>query len=587
MALMILWAAVVAVSGAPVRHLKLNSIKSSRGSTCTPTGIFPSAADGYLGCATLSDLVDLLTDAMDSVLEDAGDVSPVIEEVADGAVSALVDALSAYEQTSAFTDSAVCLGDFEASEILDPEDDGIDASGCSMIPVDDAGDWSVLAFSIPVVSSICTTVESGEYLTMCLAFTTCGGLPSFGLTVNSNTINCLFSNPASLEASGGLSSVVGESVEIALDAIAVGVSLTNSFMTTATIMTANGEEEITLPGTYFDSVAVDISSEKFSLPESVSLSGTFQRTVYTTADASEFNDLINAASVDEAGEDILDALSSIDISMLITGELDWNLELSVLTLGVLPDFEDMELAKFTAYLTTAEASLSTGTTVYPGVYLYAQKSNAVLNAVVTFGTAILDAIDGAADALGWLSDWDVSTATDLLEEVDSSSSGASMGFLVNTEEIRMSFGLELVGDISLSVTAAFDLENFQFAFNIDIDGISQFFTAIADFVDSELAWIISHAEDMFDATGEIVGTAVASASNDVAAFAVDAIDTSSDAIDAATEALSDLASDVEEEVVDYAEDAYDSVADYAEDVYDSVSDYAEDAGDAISDLFGW
>ncbi|KAJ8901037.1 hypothetical protein NDN08_004899 [Rhodosorus marinus] len=593
--LMVLCAAVVAVSGVPVRHLKLDSIKSSRSSTCTPTGIFPSAADGYLGCATLSDFVDLLTNAMDSVLEGAGDLSPVIETVADGAVSALVDALSAYEKTSGVMDSAVCLGDFEASAILEPEDDGIDASGCSMIPVADSGEWSVLAFSIPAITAICPTVESGEYLTMCLAFTTCSDLPSFALTVNSNLINCLFANTAALEGSGGLSSVVGESVELALDAIAVGVSLTNSFQTTGTVMTANGAEEIALAGTYFDAVDVDISSEKFSLPDCVSLSGSFQRTVYTTADASEFNDLINAASVEEAGADILDALSSIDISILMTGELDWNLELSSLTLGALPDFEDMELAEFTAYLTTATASLSTGTTVYPGVYLYTQESNAILDTVVTFATSILEAIDGAADALGWLSGWEVSSAVELLDGLDSSSSGVSMGFLVNTEEIRVSFGLELGGGISLAVTAAFDLENDQFGFSINIGGIAQFFTAVANFVDSQLTWIVSHAEDFFDTTGDIVGTAIASAANDTSAFCKDAINTSEGAIDAAADAIADLTSGIEdnvEDMADYvydaAEDAEEAVADGAEDAYNAAVDYTNDVADFVDNVVsGW
>ncbi|KAJ8901150.1 hypothetical protein NDN08_005010 [Rhodosorus marinus] len=556
---------------------------------CTPAGVFselslPSSSSSEGECATLMELGDLLPKGVEAMLGNAGPIKTTISAVVEKIVDDITTMLDTFTGTSDVTDAAVCLGDFLGVDIAEAHDEGLGSTGCDVLPLGDDGTWSLMSFSIPNIPALCPLVDPLALVSMCVAFSMEDGVPSFALTMSSSTISCIAGNGAALASTAGLSSIVAKAAELGLDSVGVGMSLSNSFVQKADIFTKNGLTQVEMPGTYFDQVEIDIGADKFYLPDVFSLHGNFRRTVRVMADPSVFNELVSASSVEEAGQDILDFAASLGFSMLVTGELKYDLTLNEITYGVLPDLVDMEIGQFSAFMTTNETSLSDGSVAPAGIYLYAEDNSSILAQIINVGKALLEDIEGVLDELGWLADLGLPKASELLDNIDTGdSAGMKYGFLVNTEEVRLSITFKL--GVSITVTAVYDFVHLKFGFNLEVDGLSQFFTAIIDAVADGIRWIISKAEDFFVAIADSpIGIAAIQTGEKIASFAKGAIDSSEEALTQCTEVLTKIAEDAIEDLIDFAEDVEDIANDFADGVEDAANDFADGVEDAANDF---
>ncbi|KAJ8903298.1 hypothetical protein NDN08_004407 [Rhodosorus marinus] len=541
-ALIVTLVGVIGVSsGVPVDEQRTNFVSRQ---ACAQKGIFPDGAEKVLGCTSIKELEDELMDAVSKIEVNSGNgtVDDVVKTITEKALGQLIDFVNTNSTlVSTYLESPMCLGDFDSNDVADTPD--LVKSGCQALPLGADENWTMVAFNLPPISAICPEIPATNKMSMCLAFSLdCDNLPSVSISVNKGLIACLLGSTEAVASTGGISGLLAAGAEAVLDDVAAGISLSNAFSADGKIFTGEkGVETTTVKGTYHDHVQVSISPETFKLPDWVSLSGFMDRVVSTNNAAQEFSDLVAAFKPDgDLGDDILAVVKDLDISVLISGQIQYALKLKSVTKGILPDIPTQELAEFSAFATTFEQTSNGGTKLLPGFYLSASASNPAIQVIKAIGSKILQALDGPLSFVDWFTGLDLDTeVAKLLDEIDDTDTDAlDFGLLVNTKQVVIMFGAGLTSKLSIKVSCVYDYSNDTFSCHVQVGGVDKFMTATLQTIEGEVAWVMSEASDFFESTGKVIAASVVDAAGTVEAFSKKAVQKTADLIEDAADGVS-------------------------------------------------
>ncbi|KAJ8901005.1 hypothetical protein NDN08_004867 [Rhodosorus marinus] len=509
-------------SGIPVLD---PTLKFAERQTCPLQGIFPASVRTTLGCTTLDELQNKLVETVNRIEFNTGTqvVDDLVEAVMKEAVNNLIDAANTSAGISEdLLGSPLCLGDFDGSEISD-EVHLVD-SGCDVLPLGEEENWTMVAFNLPAISSICPNLPETERMSMCFAFSLdCNDLPSVSIALNNNLISCLLGSKAALAATGGVSGVLAVGAQAFLDSVSAGVSLSNAFTADREVYTGrNGVETLALKGIYHDRLEMAISRDIFRLPEIISIGGLLERVVSAEGSEQSFTNRIAVFQPgnDDIGQDILNSAKGLNLSVFMRGQIEYAMELEQITKNVLPDIPTQELSEFSAFATSFEQTTALGTRMLPGFYLGANASNPALQVIKELGPAILDALEAPLSFMsivpGLNLDGEVTELLDNIDELDTDA--LEFGLALSTEEVQIMFAAALTSAVNLKIECVYDYSRDKFSCKVHAGSVITFLSAAVEIIAGRATWIMRETSDFFESAGEVVAASLVDGAGSAIAF---------------------------------------------------------------------
>ena len=532
-----------------------------------PVGVIPKGAANHLGCINSQDIENKLTDAVDrlhSSLEDLATKAKPLDGLVSGMATAATNVLKeAIDKAESEIDGAtVCLGDFDASTIInaDQQNDDLSETGCMNLPLVDSGSWTIASAKFPakllIDVDICPEADEDASMFVCVAFSLVKNEPNVAVAINGDMLSCALGNTALEAATDGVNVVLAEGIEAGVAVIAGGFSSNDLFTETANIFTGSkSTDQVSIEGNYFDIVDLDFNVTKLGIREDlVDLKGTMNRVVSIDGEAAAFSDAMEDHKGQGRGDDLLDAISDLSFSAMMNVDMTADILLKEATKGLLQDFEDIPLVEADAYMTTTTSTIISGTTVAPGVYFYAETGGDLIDAVKAVLESLLKSVNGAVVSAGWLTKDilgfdvgnDISKLVDHLEEDVSKLSGGKLqlGFMTSVEQVSLFVNVPLAGSaLELAALASFDLNSEKFKFNLSLDGkLDKYLLSELKKVGDDLVWVAQEVDkgvDELQKDGKIIGAGIADATNDVLSLSAEGLQQGADAIKKAGNGVDD------------------------------------------------
>jgi len=331
------------------------------------------------------------------------------------------------------------------------------SDGCSAMPLDPSKDWSV--FSLGASAALLSKLTLGQYcsslpagygsdpsVSMCVAFTECGGLPTFAMQFSPSAVGCFFGNGEVAAASSGLSVAIEEAVKLGGGSVGMGISLSGQFRVTGTVFTGPGYNtaSVTVNGNLYSKVAVNILK---TMPESVTrlLKAGGTGTVTVGMAGGDAEKLLSASNMNE----FLSCLPKV--TFLGTFSIVASIQLDELSKGALADFPlyKLNIAGLMTTDTIGPLSITATTSgrVPPGLYLYADShapsvSSVMVSAaewVAASAGEIIDKIVQHCGGAAGASKTMVGAVKKLAGSMGNDMGDARFGIFVNTESFGMMF----------------------------------------------------------------------------------------------------------------------------------------------------
>ncbi|CAB9501256.1 FAT tumor suppressor homolog [Seminavis robusta] len=474
----------------------------------------------------------------------------VVKGVFDAVFKPFEEILENVEKALGF-EGVICAGDFDAVEVVQPEDRGEMVGTCQGMPLsmDNNAEWSIFAGTItltPEKSTAVCQMYSAVTFSFCMALSFCDILPSVAFFMDGGVANCILNQIGrALAATGGgavataIISVLTTIFEVGFKNAGFGFSLSNAFEIPMPLF--NGEELFwhRARPTQFTKLAFSIESASIhtALKDYFTLTGDVIQGINVLMPNGEpiseklFDQGLEGFDA-RVADNIAKQFEDFQVQTVLQGTLQLKLNFhNVPFIGTLfPEFE-FEFGRVNAFISTGKQDLilddGSARSVYPGMSAFIGQSGnerILADAIRT----IIKSLDGIIDSLlprmeivefftGGKSVGDI-VAEFLLEqmdlEVESPTKSYGLAVTMNAEYIGFIISVpillgkslaEPVADFTFRCTTDYE----KLGCEIEFDNVSALVTAIAKEIEGGIIWIWKEVDEFFkfEETAETIGEA--------------------------------------------------------------------------------
>jgi len=306
-----------------------------------------------------------------------------------------------------------CLGEWTGEDIMSHHNhrsETLYRNGCTHTPLVRGNNYSIISMMLPTellqLAGLCALIpetivsdRDGKALYFCVAYTECEhSLPTFALQISGTLISCLLSSGPMSVSSGGLSTVLGNAVNLGLADVGFGISLSGEFEKTFTVYDGS-LIDATLKGNLYAFVRFNTAG---MVPDSLENYLGLECNLYAVVQVG--SGVVTETVKEMAGSDNpVEFIKTVGKATLAgSGSIVLTLKLGHLTDFYIPDVTLGELASINVVLSTQSLPANG---LLPGAYFYAYSgsdfiANMMNYAFKEFGNLISAILpDGAAD---WL-----------------------------------------------------------------------------------------------------------------------------------------------------------------------------------------
>jgi hypothetical protein len=373
---------------------------------------------------------------------------------------------------------------------------------CKTLPLDPGTSYMIFAVGIStdILKPLCpASVNANEMATICLAFTSCGGLPTASLVVNEPLLSCMSGTYSSLAGSAGLSGAVSLATKYGLDHIMAGESLTRNLNLPMKLWNFDTVGDYQIRGHWMDQIemAIDPLNDLLGIPKDVmSFRGTQTRIIgFGTVVSDNVINTVKAKLQDRPAT----ALTEGDIPEFLIGSVvnvEVSINLSKLIGKGLPSINNFLLANVNQLATTFKKE---NIGLDRGLYFYLETGDVAK----TVATTILDWIQGS---VGGIFDKILPPGMRISDFKNNIQNMEAHGFKFGINLTQQQFGVmvtvPLIGLVD-GVAAACKIDlvsGAKFSCQVKVADLDYYITAVKD----QAVWVARQAESFFDEKGAVI-----------------------------------------------------------------------------------